>query len=60
MSNIKVFQDKKIRSVRNKRYFSVEDVVGALTGSANPTDYLKKRKRDQQHGAFLGGQIVPR
>lgn len=59
MSNIKLFQDKKIRSVWNNEeelwYFSVVDVVGALTDSANPTDYLKKmRKRDQALGTFLG------
>lgn len=59
MSNIKLFQDNKIRSVWNEEegqwYFSVVDAVGALTDSANPTDYLKKmRKRDQALGAFLG------
>ena len=59
MSNIKLFQDKKIRSVWNNEeeqwYFSVVDVVGALTDSTNPTDYLKKmRKRDQELGSFLG------
>ena len=59
MSNIKVFQDKKIRSNWNeteqKWYFSVVDVVGALTDSANPTDYLKKmRKRDVNLATFLG------
>lgn len=35
MSSIKIFQDKKIRSVWNEEeelwYFSVVDVVGALT-----------------------------
>ena len=45
MSNIKLFQNKKIRSVWNEEeqqwYFSVVDVVGALTDSVNPTDYLK-------------------
>ena len=51
MSNIKLFQSKQIRSVWNEEeqqwYFSVVDVVGALTDSSNPTDYLKKmRKRD--------------
>lgn len=36
-------------------YFSVVDVVGALTDSANPTDYLKKlRKRDSELAAYLG------
>lgn len=59
MSNIKLFQNKKIRSVWNEEeeqwYFSVVDVVGALTDSKNPTDYLKKmRKRDQALGSFLG------
>jgi len=36
-------------------YFSVVDVVGVLTDSANPTDYLKKmRKRDPELGSYLG------
>ena len=59
MTNIKLFQDKKIRSVWNDEeeqwYFSVVDVVAALTDSRNPTDYLKKmRKRDEALGLFLG------
>lgn len=59
MSNIKLFQNKKIRSVWNKEeqqwYFSVVDVVGALTDSVNPTDYLKKmRKRDDSLATYLG------
>lgn len=59
MSNIKLFQDKKIRSVWNDEeeqwYFSVVDVVGVLTDSVNPTDYLKKiRKRDEALGVYLG------
>lgn len=64
MSNIKLFQDRKIRSVWDETeqqwYFSVVDVVAALTDSVNPTDYLKKmRKRDESLAAYLG-QIVPR
>lgn len=36
-------------------FFSVVDVVAALTDSANPTDYLKKlRKRDEQLGEYVG------
>ncbi len=36
-------------------YFSIVDIVAALTDSANPTDYLKKlRKRDTELGAYLG------
>ena len=59
MSNIKLFQDKKIRSAwieeEEQWYFSVVDVVEALTDSVNPTDYLKKiRKRDEALGSFLG------
>ncbi|MBO5182206.1 MAG: phage antirepressor protein [Paraprevotella sp.] len=59
MSNIKLFQDKKIRSAWNEEeqqwYFSVVDVVGALTDSVNPTDYLKKmRKRDEALATYLG------
>ena len=51
MSNIKLFESKKIRSVwreaDQKWYFSVADVVEALTDSVNPKDYMKKmRKRD--------------
>lgn len=59
MNNIKLFQEKKIRSVWNEEeqqwYFSVVDVVGALTDSVNPTDYLKKmRKRDEELATYLG------
>lgn len=59
MSNIKLFQDRKIRSVWDEMeqqwYFSVVDVVAALTDSVNPTDYLKKmRKRDESLAAYLG------
>lgn len=59
MSNIKLFQDRKIRSVWDEMeqqwYFSVVDVVAALTDSVNPTDYLKKmRKRDELLAAYLG------
>ena len=59
MSSIKLFQDKKIHSVWDETeqqwYFSVVDVVAALTDSVNPTDYLKKmRKRDASLAAYLG------
>ena len=59
MNNIKLFQEKKIRSVWNEEeqqwYFSVVDVVGVLTDSVNPTDYLKKmRKRDEELATHLG------
>ena len=59
MSNIKLFQSKQIRSVWNEEeqqwYFSIVDVVGALTDSVNPTDYLKKmRKRDSELSTYIG------
>ncbi|MCR5714366.1 MAG: hypothetical protein K6F98_05500 [Bacteroidales bacterium] len=48
MSNIKLFQDKKIRSVWNDEeeqwYFSVVDVVEALTDSPNHRQYWRKMK----------------
>ena len=52
MTNIKLFQDKKIRSVWNDEeeqwYFSVYDVVEALTDSNDPKQYIKRmRSRDE-------------
>lgn len=54
MSNIKLFEAKKIRSSWNeeeeKWYFSIVDVVGVLTESPNPQVYwrvLKKRLKDE-------------
>jgi len=54
-----VFESKKIRRHYDEQteiwYFSVIDVVEALTVSINPTDYLKKlRKRDIELGTYLG------
>ena len=59
MSNIKLFEDKKVRSLWNEGeeewYFSVVDVIAVLTDSVNPTDYLKKiRKRDAELGNYIG------
>lgn len=58
-NKIKLFEAKHIRSVWNadaeEWFFSVVDVVAALTDSINPTDYLKKlRKRDALLGEYLG------
>lgn len=58
-TKIILFKDKSIRSHwdagQEEWFFSVVDVVAALTDSANPTDYLKKlRKRDKQLGSFVG------
>lgn len=58
-NSVKVFENKKIRSVWNEEeeewYFSVVDVIEVFTDSINPTDYLKKlRKRDALLGDFIG------
>jgi DNA-damage-inducible protein D len=46
MSSIKLFEDKKVRSLWNESkeewYFSIVDVIQVLTDSVNPTDYLRK------------------
>jgi len=54
MSNIKVFEDKKIRTLWNEQeedwYFSVTDVVAVLTDSPNPRKYwsvLKTRLKEE-------------
>jgi hypothetical protein len=59
MSNLKFFEGKQIRSYWNEKeeqwYFSVVDIIEALTNSVNPTDYLKKlRKRDSELGSYVG------
>ncbi len=64
MSNIKLFESKKIRSVWNeedqKWYFSVADVVEALTDTVNVTDYIKKmRKRDEELSKGWGQVVTP-
>lgn len=58
-SDMAPFEGKKIRTVWDETketwLFAVVDIVGALTDSANPTDYLKKmRKRDPLLGNYLG------
>ncbi len=59
MSDIKLFESKKIRSAWNdgeeKWYFSVQDVVEILTDSADIKQYIKKLKsRDPQLFANWG------
>ena len=52
MSNIKLFESKRIRSTWNeadqKWYFSVVDVVAALTESPNPRDYWYRIKQREK------------
>ncbi len=59
MNNIQIFEDKKVRSHYDSNseiwYFSIVDIVGILTESSNPTDYLKKiRKRDEDLNLYIG------
>ena len=54
-----IFEGRKIRRKWDERqekwYFSVVDIISALTESTNPTDYLKKlRKRDPELGNYIG------
>jgi len=56
---ITVFENSQIRrhydADKEVWYFSLVDIVGALTDSVNPTDYLKKmRKRDLELNSYLG------
>jgi len=59
MNEVKLFENKQIRSVWNAELeewcLSLVDVIGVLTDSINPTDYLKKlRKRDEILGDYIG------
>jgi DNA-damage-inducible protein D len=56
-TNSSFSKTKKIRRAwfKEQWYFSIVDVIEILTGSANPTDYLKKlRKRDLELGSYIG------
>lgn len=50
-TSIAVFRGKEIRKTlhNDEWWFSVADVIEALTNSANSSDYIKKmRKRDEE------------
>lgn len=58
-NSLALFENFKIRRYWDEKtetwFFSVVDIVGLLTESSNPTDYLKKlRKRDVELGKYLG------
>ena len=64
MDNIKEFQSNQIRTVWNDEagewYFSVVDVVKALTDSLDPKQYIKKlRSRDQELNSKWGTICTP-
>jgi hypothetical protein len=52
MGNVKLFESKQIRSIWDEReqrwYFSVVDVVAALTDSPNPRDYWYRVKQREK------------
>ena len=57
-----VFEDKKIRRIwhNNEWHFVALDIIGALTDSINPSDYLKKlRKRDDSLNEGWGQFVTP-
>jgi prophage antirepressor-like protein len=64
MNNIKLFQEKKIRSAWDEEeqqwYFSVVDVVEALTDSSDPKQYIKRiRSRDEDLKSNWGTICTP-
>ena len=64
MSNIKLFNDKKIRTYwdaeNEEWYFSVVDIVAILTESADPKQYIKKmRSRDPELANKWGTICTP-
>lgn len=63
-NKIKVFESKQVRTLWNpdeeEWYFSVVDVVAALTDSADPKQYVKKmRARDTELSAKWGTICTP-
>lgn len=61
-SNIAVFRGKEVRRIlhNDEWWFSVSDVVEALTDSADPKQYIKKmRKRDPDLNSYWGTICTP-
>lgn len=62
MTKISIFEQKEIRKVwyNDEWWFSIVDVVGALTNSMNVADYIKKmRKRDECLSEGWGQIVTP-
>ena len=61
---IQLFEDRKVRTVWDERtetwYFSVLDVISALTDTVNPTDYSVTESRAFQAMDGAGGKRPPR
>jgi len=61
-TNIAVFKGKEIRKTihKNEWWFSVSDVVEALTDSVDPKQYIKKmRQRDPELNSYWGTICTP-
>jgi DNA-damage-inducible protein D len=56
MINIKLFEDKKIRSLWNDNeeqwYFSVIDIIAVLTDSSDAKDYWYRMKKREKLSGF--------
>lgn len=64
MNEIKLYENKEIRSIwdeeKEEWFFSVTDIVAALTESADPKQYIKKmRSRDPELNARWGTICTP-
>nr|WP_199082828.1 hypothetical protein [Pedobacter sp. ASV19] len=61
--SVRLFENKQVRSVWNeeeqKWYFVVEDVIGILTDSNDPKQYVKKMRQRDEQLAKGWVQIVP-
>ena len=63
MRSIKLFENKKIRSVWNEKeqkwYFSVQDTIQILTNTIDVKDYIKKMKKRDEALNSNWGTICP-
>ena len=62
ITKISIFQKKEIRKIihNNEWWFSVADVVEALTDTVDVRDYIKKmRKRDKELNSYWGTNCPP-
>ncbi len=63
-NKLQIFNDRRVRTVWDDEtetwYFSIVDVVGVLTDSKDPKQYIKKMKaRDPELNANWGYNLYP-